>query len=575
VQRPTHPAAAAAVAWQPVGVKSLAATLQRARTVHLLTTQLQEREARKMKKGFLCSPVKKEQKSGSPTTAEKVKEDEKSKPVTQGQNAKNNGTAAAKTIQAGKKRRRTRSKGTSMSPSPGRGFFVPGFNTGASSSSMSLSELMDASKGVNGLTNMALAHEIAVDKNFTLTKLQPENELEKQIKEVMQKVFWDILKEQLEAEPPVFDQALTLFTEIKAMLYSILLPQHEKLKEKIEGILDLEVIRQQLDAGVLEFDKYAGYILGLMGMLCAPVRDEAIASLKLESEVVPLFRGIMETLELMKLDMANFTIQTVRSTIEKESKDYERIKFNEFLETQEDGLLSTREWLVRHAPTQEEIDDPKYKKLLGVRILNEAFTEILEWDDYYNLPETLVMDTRRIFALRDQVERVSVSTAVILVSFTHLNSVIIPMDSQAVKETIKKHSDILLQDFFEDADLLKILPAVSAQIVKDVNDYLSDKGKPLLSEQLVKNLSEQVESMEDPNQRIRDLIQKRIVDFCKQLISSTNKSVPQVPPGLTICKNDLGTIAGQFLKLVNYNKEVFGEFYNDIIENHCLFKVDA
>merc|ERR1712045_105913 len=105
---------------------------------------------------------------------------------------------------------------------------------------------------------------------------------------------------------------------------------------------------------------------------------------------------------------------------------------------------------------------------------------------------------------------------------------IIPMDSQAVKETIKKHSDILLQDFFEDADLLKILPAVSAQIVKDVNDYLSDKGKPLLTEQLVKNLSEQVESMEDPNQRIRDLIQKRIVDFCKQLISSTNKSVPQV-----------------------------------------------
>ena len=49
----------------------------------------------------------------------------------------------------------------------------------------------------------------------------------------------------------------------------------------------------------------------------------------------------------------------------------------------------------------------------------------------------------------------------------------------------------------------------------------------------------------------------------------------QVPPGLTICKNDLGAIAGQFLKLVNYNKEVFGEFYNEIIQNHCLFKVES
>merc|ERR1719481_353294 len=464
--------------------------------------------------------------------------------------------------------------GSSLSPSPGRGFFVPGFSNN-SSSSMSLSELMDASKGVRGLTNMALAHEIAVDKNFELSKIQPENELEKQIKEVMQRAFWDLLSEQLAQDPPVYTQAIQLFMEVKTMLYSILLPQHEKLKEKIESILDLEVIQKQIDAQVLEFSQYTGYILGIMGMLCAPVRDEQIAALKEMTEVVPLFRGIMETLEIMKLDMANFTIQTVRGTIEKESKDYERLKFKEFLETQEDGLATTREWLVRHATSQEEIDDPKYKKLLGARILNEAYVEILEWDDYYHLPETLVMDAKRIYALRDRVERTSVSTAVILLSFSNLNAFIVPMDSQRVKETVKKHTDILLQDFFEDADLLKILPSVALQVVKDINDYLKEKNKPKLSEEVVKNLTEQIESLEDPNQRIRDLLQKRIVDFCKQIISSTSKSVPQIPPGLTICKNDLGAIAGQFLKLVDYNKEVFGEFYNEIIANHCLFKVEA
>lgn len=522
-----------------------------------------------MRKGFLCTPIKKE--AQTPTkTEEKQKPEEKPAEVTKPT------VAIPKMKDAnGKKRRRTRSMGSSLSPSPGRGFFVPGFNNGGMSTSMSLSELMDASKGLKGLTNMALAHEIAVDKNFTLTKIQPENEMEKQIKEIMQKAFWDLLKEQLESDPPVFTQALTLFTEIKAMLYSILLPQHEKLKEKIEGILDIEVIKQQIQAEVLEFDKYAGYILGLMGILCAPVRDEQIEALKQTTEIVPLFRGIMETLEMMKLDMANFTIQTVRGTIEKESKDYERKKFQEFLDTQEDGLATTREWLVRHAPTQEEIDDPKYKKLLGARILNEAYIEILEWDDYYHLPETLVMDAKRIYALRDRVERTSVGTAVILLSFSNLNAFIVPMDSQRVKETVKKHTDILLQDFFEDADLLRILPSVAAQVVKDVNDYLVEKNKPKLSEEVIKNLTEQIESLEDPNQRIRDLLQKRILDFCKQLISSTNKSVPQIPPGLTVCKNDLGAIAGQFLKLVDYNKEVFGEFYNEIIANHCLFKVEA
>jgi len=524
-----------------------------------------------MRKGFLCGPVKKENK---PPAKDETKEKEKPA-VRIVETAKQTGAIPKVNAIPGKKRRRTRSMGASLSPSPGRGFFVPGFNQGGSSSSMSLSELMDASKGMKGLTNMALAHEIAVDKNFSLTKIQPENEMEKQIKEIMQKAFWDLLKEQLESDPPVYTQAMTLFVEIKAMLYSILLPQHEKLKEKIEGILDIEIIQQQIDAEVLEFDKYAGYILGLMGILCAPVRDEQIAALKQMTEVVPLFRGIMELLEMMKLDMANFTIQTVRGTIEKESKDYERKKFQEFLDSQDDGLATTREWLVRHAPTQEEIDDPKYKKLLGARILNEAYIEILEWDDFYHLPETLVMDAKRIYALRDRVERTSVSTAVILLGFSNLNAFIIPMDSQSVKETVKKHVDILLQDFVEDADLLKILPCVAIQVVKDVNDYLTEKNKPLLSDEVVKNLTEQIESLEDPNQRIRDLLQKRIVDFCKQLVSSTNKSVPQLPPGLTICKNDLGAIAGQFLKLVDYNKEVFGEFYNNIIKNHCLFKVEV
>ena len=304
--------------------------------------------------------------------------------------------------------------------------------------------------------------------------------------------------------------------------------QHEKLKEKIEGILDIEVIQQQIDNDCLEFEKYAGYILGLMGMLCAPVRDERLAELKEETKVVPLFKGIMDLLEQMKLDMANFTIQQVRPVIVSQSVEYEKLKFREFLDTregEENGLVSTREWLTRHNPTEEELNDPKYKKLLGQRVLNDSFAELLEWDEYYTLPETLVMDQRRIFALRDKVERVSVSTAVLLLSFSNLNSLIIPMDSQRVKETIKRHIDILLEDFVEDIDLIHILPNVAVQVVKDVNDYLEEKNKDPLSASMVEELTKQINSLEDPSQRIRELLQKRIVDFCKQVISGTMKNM--------------------------------------------------
>lgn len=523
-----------------------------------------------MKKGFLCNSPTKESKDEVKTEAVGG-ESNPTGAVPKLKMEKQTESVAKMKLDVSKKRRRTRSHGTSLSPSPGRGFFVPGFSK-EGEKSMTLTELMDASKG---LTNMALAHEIAVDKDFSLQKIQPANEVEKQVKEIMQRAFWDLLEDQLKADPPQYSQAISLLTEIKGMLYSILVsPQHDKLKEKIEGILDIEVIQQQIDNECLEFEKYAGYILGIMGMLCAPVRDERLAELKEMTDVVPLFRGIMDLLEQMKLDMANFTIQQVRPVIVSQSVEYEQKKFREFLDSQDDGLASTREWLVRHAPSKEETEDPKYRKLLGQRVLNESFSEILEWDEYYPLPETLVMDQKRIFQLRDKVERVSVSTAVILLSFSNLNSLIIPMDSQKVKETIKKHIDILLLDFYEDSDLLQILPNVAVQVIKDVNDYLEEKKKDKLSDSMMEDLTNQITSLEDPNQRIRDLLQKRIVDFCKQVISGNMKNI-QVPPGLTICKNDLGDIAGHFVRLVNYNKNVFGEFYNEIIENHCIFKVEA
>ena len=42
----------------------------------------------------------------------------------------------------------------------------------------------------------------------------------------------------------------------------------------------------------------------------------------------------MELLELMKMDMANFTIAQMRPHIQQQSIDYERKKFKEFLESQ-------------------------------------------------------------------------------------------------------------------------------------------------------------------------------------------------------------------------------------------------
>merc|ERR1712012_604679 len=226
-----------------------------------------------------------------------------------------------------------------------------------------------------------------------------------------------------------------------------------------------------------------GYVVDLMGKLCAPVRDDDVAALKEIKDVVPLFQGILKTLDKMRLDMANFVIQQARPMIMSQSVNYEKIKFKEFLATQNDGLEFTRAWLLRHKPSQDELEQSEndtrgLRKLLMSRTINEAFVELLQWDEYYPLPETLAMDQKRVLALRDQTERTSVSTAVVLVAFSNISGLVVPADSQSLKEKVKSHVDVLLQDFFDDTDLLRILPNVALQVVKDINQYLSSKGRP-------------------------------------------------------------------------------------------------
>ena len=74
-------------------------------------------------------------------------------------------------------------------------------------------------KAANGMKNMALAHEIAVDKNFQLQKLEPEDgSFHRRVKEIMHKAFWNLLAEQLAEDPPDYSHALVLLKEIKEVI---------------------------------------------------------------------------------------------------------------------------------------------------------------------------------------------------------------------------------------------------------------------------------------------------------------------------------------------------------------------
>lgn len=69
-------------------------------------------------------------------------------------------------------------------------------------------------QAANGMRDMALVHQIVVDKDFKLKRAEPKpNSVQRLIKDTVHKTFWDALKEELAETPPNYTQVGISFTE--------------------------------------------------------------------------------------------------------------------------------------------------------------------------------------------------------------------------------------------------------------------------------------------------------------------------------------------------------------------------
>ncbi|XP_034937275.1 T-complex protein 11-like protein 1 [Chelonus insularis] len=441
----------------------------------------------------------------------------------------------------------------------------PNFLTAASPPKfVSLDEIINAA---NGIKNMALAHEIALDNNFKLEKLDDDDEsnsIQKKVKKIVHEAFWNLLKEQLEENPPNFSQSLVLLREIKESLEELVLPHHTQIRDNLREVLDIDLISQQAEKGVLDFHRYSTYVLNIMSKVCAPVRDERIRQLSECTDVLETFKGIMETLQLMKLDLANFTIKMMRPNIVASSIEYEKKKFAEFLKVQADGLQYTRQWLLKYL-NEKKISDASNAdgiKQVTHYLLAEAYLDLLNWNASPEA-ETLMLDQGRLIELRNKVNRLTIIGSIILIC----NSTI-GMTAQAaekLKKNIKKHLDVILDSVHSNKDLTETMPNIVVQVKQDVNSILTEMNGKELDKEVESILDRQIQELINEDHRIRSLVNLRIRQFLEKTILSKNAAPLQVPLGLSSLQEELIAIAAQFCIIVAHNRSVFSEYYHDIL----------
>ncbi|XP_013195536.2 T-complex protein 11-like protein 1 [Amyelois transitella] len=424
--------------------------------------------------------------------------------------------------------------------------------------------LEDIMKAAHSMQNMALAHEIAVDQDFKLEPFEPpDNSYQKLVKETMHKAYFDILREQLNSDPPEYKQALVLLEDVKQGLFSILLPRHTRIREMIEEVLDTDFIKQQAENNSLDFHKYAKFVIDLMAKLAAPARDEMIQNITTLTDTVDIFRAILETLEVLKLDLANTLIAMIRPHVQKESVQYERAKFDEMLKVSEDGLQHTKAWLRRHIDKTGlsiPVTDQNIIRNVTAQTLAKAYLELLEWDDKYGYPETLTLDAPRFAELGIQVYRLICVASLMLVSPSCGSDPSAAQHKQALKDKIV----IIMDNTSNDTELKAILPSIAEEVISVTEQLLENLNQAPLTADTKELIRTQIVSLRDPEHRVRQIVRQRILEFLKMILACAGGS-RQIPVGLSAFARELTAVSGTLLRYVMHNKAVFTSHYMDII----------
>ncbi|XP_063165183.1 T-complex protein 11-like protein 2 [Candoia aspera] len=429
------------------------------------------------------------------------------------------------------------------------------------------------------LSNLTLAHEIAVNENFHLERIEhPQNSLPGRIKQIVHQAFWDRLEEDLNEDPPEYEHAIKLFEEIKEILLSFLNPGANRMRNQICEVLDTDLIRQQAEHNAVDIQGLANYVISTMGKLCAPVRDNDINQLKATGNIVALLRQIFHVLDLMTMDMVNFTIQSLRPHLQRNLVDYERSKFQDILEETPNALDLTTEWIRESIQDELSSISCEMSSSLGANgiskpnlsptvVLTNSYLKLLQWDYQKKaIPETLMTDEARLQELSKKLNQMKIVASISLIT-----SNLVPVVIEGIPDFLekqKKISFVLLEGMHKETfDLKEALNTIGIQTCSTINESLTERGFQPLNKEIQANLMGQLCNIVEEDNAVITLIDKRIHAYMKSLLASPcfQKSMPTVPGGLGVIQKEIETIGSQYASTVNLNKQVYGPFYASIL----------
>ncbi|XP_046958694.1 T-complex protein 11 homolog isoform X6 [Lynx rufus] len=259
-----------------------------------------------------------------------------------------------------------------------------------------------------------------------------------------------------------------------------------------------------------------------MTLLCAPVRDEAVQKLENITDPVWLLRGIFQVLGLMKMDMVNYTIQSLQPHLQEHSIQHERATFQELLNKQPSLLSHTTKWLTQAAadlttplPTCPDTSDSvsvassspseaaiSPEPLSPTMVLSQGFLNLLLWDpEDEDFPETLLMDRTQLQELESQLSQLTILASVLLVASSFSGSVL--FGSPQFVDKLKHITKDVMEEFKYRPE--EAMQTVSEQVSQEIHQSLKNMGLAALSSENTVSLIGQLQNIAKKENCVRSV----------------------------------------------------------------------
>ena len=347
-----------------------------------------------------------------------------------------------------------------------------------------------------------------------------------------------------------------------------MVPAQGKFASDLHEHLDVEFITQQIERGVFNPEAIMEFVTQRMLQLCAPIRDKEIRAIASQTDIVEAFGAVMDVLDFMKLDLANFKLQQLKPHLKLQAVEYETAKMGEAITSGAMSLDKTREWLevsaqnllsVAAVRNPENIDIPE-NKIRFEEVYHDALLGLIFGNEIIgpdSLPETLILDAERIFGFQNEAQAITIVSALMMLSKN------IVVDFARDDAGQKKLSDTLFL-LMKEGDTT--LQNIGLQIISSLQDSLKKYNKTMTESQegMVHSMVEKTLSFKDV---VYSMLSRRIQTHIKtQLTTGTFKKDQMARSGLELVQDSIMDLSRRILLLAKHNKEVSSKWLDPLIK---------